>query len=306
MQSDPEPIFEVSTVPLDTAMKRVAVFGIAGFSGRHFERFVASEGLDSTFEFYGFGRDLRRAEHSGTFSYCEGDACEGTDVCRFVKEVRPAYVLNVTGIFKAETFEKFMAVNVGVSQAICEALRSHVFDVTKIVLVGSAAEYGSITGNPVREDADVRPVSMYGLSKLYQTLLYEYFFRNYGLPTVIARTFNILGEGLSPLLSIGSFMKQIEALPLGGTVKVGNISTRRDFLHISEVVKRYWNLLMKGMPGEIYNVCSGVPKTIGDVLEDMIRESRKTVAIERDPALFKEHDIESIYGDGTKYQGIIG
>ena len=286
-------------------MKRVAVFGIAGFSGRHFEKFVAREGLDGTFEFYGFARDLRRAEHSGLFSYCEGDACDGTDVCRFLKEVRPAYVLNMTGIFKAETFEQFMAVNVGVSQAICEALRSDVPGIAKIVFVGSAAEYGSIVSNPVKEGADVRPVSMYGLSKLYQTLLSEYFFRNHGLPTVIARTFNVLGDGLSPLLSIGSFMKQIETLPHGGIVRVGNVSTIRDFLHISEVVRRYWNLLMRGMPGEIYNVCSGVPKTIRAVLEDMICESRKTLSIETDPSLFKEHDIDSIYGDGTKYEELI-
>jgi GDP-4-dehydro-6-deoxy-D-mannose reductase len=286
-------------------MKRVAVFGIAGFSGRHFERFVASEGLDRAFKFYGFGRDLRRAENSGIFSYCDGDACKATEVCRFLKEVSPEYVLNVTGIFKAETFEKFVAVNVGVSQAICEAIRSHVPDTTKIVLVGSAAEYGSIATNPVKEDDDVRPLSMYGLSKLYQTLLSGYFFRNYRLPTVIARTFNILGQGLSPQLSIGSFMKQIEALPDGGTVKVGNLSTSRDFLHISEVVRRYWNLLMKGVPGEIYNVCSGVPRTIRAVLEDLIRESRKALSIETDPSLFKEHDIDSIYGDGTKYEHLI-
>jgi GDP-4-dehydro-6-deoxy-D-mannose reductase len=286
-------------------MKRVAVFGITGFSGRHFERFVASEGLDSRFEFYGFGRDLPRAEHSGVFSYCEGDACEPIDVGRFLREVRPEYVLNVTGIFKAETFEKFMAVNVGVSQAICEAVRSHVPDTTKIVFVGSAAEYGSIARNPVKEDDDVCPVSIYGLSKLYQTQLSGYFFRNHRLPTVIARTFNILGKGLSPQLSIGSFMSQIEALPDGGIVKVGNLSTRRDFLHISEVVRRYWNLLLKGVPGEIYNVCSGVPKTMHAVLEDLIRESRKTLSTETDPSLFKEHDIDSIYGDSTKYELLI-
>jgi GDP-4-dehydro-6-deoxy-D-mannose reductase len=286
-------------------MKRVAVFGIAGFSGRHFERFVASEGLGNKLEFFGFGRDLSRAEHSGIFSYREGDACEDNEVLRFVDEIRPAYVLNLTGIFRAESFEKFVAVNVGVSRAICEGVQCSDPDIQKIVFVGSAAEYGSTVANPVKEDADARPISQYGLSKLYQTLLSGFFFRNYGLPTVVARTFNILGEGLSPELSIGNFMKQIAALPEGGTIKVGNVSTSRDFLQISEVSRRYWNLLMQGVPGEVYNVCSGEPRTIRSVLEDLIRESGKTLSIETDPLLFKGKDIALIYGDSTKYDQLV-
>src|SRR5258707_5701757 len=220
-------------------MKRVAVFGIAGFSGRYFEKYVAREELSSKFEFYGFGRDLNRAEHSGVFSYHQGDACEEREVLRFVDEIRPAYVLNVTGIFRAENFERFFAVNVGVSKAICEAVRRYVPDIKKLVFVGSAAEYGAIVVNPVKEESEVCPISLYGLSKLYQTLLSRYFFRNYDLPIVVARTFNILGEGLSPELSIGNFMKQIATQPDGGTIKVGNVSTSRDFLPISEVVHRY-------------------------------------------------------------------
>jgi GDP-4-dehydro-6-deoxy-D-mannose reductase len=286
-------------------MKRVAVFGIAGFSGRHFERFVAGEGLDGKYEFFGFGRDVSRAERSGIFSYREGNACEDTEVFRFVDEVRPMYILNLTGIFRAGSLGEFLAVNVGVSQAICEAVRRSDRDIQKILFVGSAAEYGAIIANPVKEDAEVRPVSQYGLSKLYQTLLSGYFFRNYGLPTVVARTFNILGEGLSPQLSIGNFMKQIAYLPDGGTIRVGNVSTSRDFLNISEVSRRYWELLMKGVPGEIYNVCSGAPRTIRSVLEDLIRESGKKLSIESDPSLLKEHDIDSIYGDSTKYDQFV-
>ena len=61
------------------------------------------------------------------------------------------------------------------------------------------------------------------------------------LSTVVARTFSTLGEGLSPQLSIGNFMKQIAALPDGGTIRVGNVSTSRDFLGISEVWRRYWD-----------------------------------------------------------------
>jgi GDP-4-dehydro-6-deoxy-D-mannose reductase len=286
-------------------MKRVAVFGIAGFSGRHFERFVAGSGFSHEFEFFGFGRDLRRAEHSGLFSYHEGDACRESEVFRFLDDIQPAYILNLTGIFRAESFEKFLAVNVGISRTICEASLRSIADVRKLVFVGSAAEYGSPISNPVSEDTEPRPISQYGLTKLYQTLLSMYFFRNHALPAVVARTFNILGEGLSPELSIGNFVRQIAVLPKGGIVRVGNILTSRDFLPVSEVSRRYWNLLINGAPGEIYNVCSGVPRTIRSVLDDLIRESGKMLTIDTDPLLFKARDIDSIYGDNTKYDQLM-
>jgi GDP-4-dehydro-6-deoxy-D-mannose reductase len=282
-------------------MKRVAVFGVAGFSGRHFERFVASEGLASEFEFFGFGRELGRAEHTGSFAYREGDVCKEAEILKFIADVRPAYVLNLTGRFRAERFETFLAVHVGVARTICDAVRCHDPEIQNMVFVGSAAEYGGGAANPVKEEAEARPISEYGLSKLYQTELCSYFFRNYRLPTLVARTFNILGEGLPPQLSIGHFMRQIAALPDGGTIRVGNISTSRDFLNITEVSRRYWKLLMKGVPGEVYNVCSGAPRTIVSVLDELIRESGKRLCIETDPSLLRERDVETIYGDSTKY-----
>jgi len=286
-------------------VKNVAVFGIAGFSGRHFERFVASTQLTNEFRFFGFGKDLRAAERSGAFSYRQGNACEESEVFKFICEVQPAYILNLVGVFRAENLEKFFAANVGVSRAICEAALRSRSDVQKLVVVGSAAEYGSTAANPVGEDAEPRPVSNYGLTKLYQTLMAQYYFRNYALPTVVARTFNILGEGLSADLSIGNFMRQIAALPDGGIIKTGNISTSRDFLHILEVSRRYWDLLMKGAPGEIYNVCSGEPRTIRSVLDDLIHQSEKKLFIETDPSLFKKTDIDSIYGDTTKFDQFV-
>jgi len=289
-------------VGLDPVVRNVVVFGIAGFCGKHFERFVANGAFNSHYRFFGFARTLTSAEHSGAFTYREGDACDEAAVRDFVSEVKPAYILNLIGVFRAQTYSELLSINVGVSQTICEAvLRSRV-PVKNIVLVGSAAEYGRPARNPVSEDAELRPVTHYGLSKVYQTLLASYYFRNYRLPVVVARTFNIVGEGLSSDLSVGNFMRQLRELSDGGVMKVGNICTRRDFLDIRDVSRRYWHLLMSGAAGEIYNVCSGSPKTIRSVVEALIRETGKRISVDADPALFKENDIESIYGDNSKYQ----
>ena len=38
---------------------------------------------------------------------------------------------------------------------------------------------------------------------------------------------------------------------------IGNGDVVRDFLHVSDVVDAYLALLERGVPGEVYNVCSG-------------------------------------------------
>lgn len=282
-------------------MNRVAVFGITGFSGRHFENFVAGARLNRNFTFYGFGRELARASQLGSFSYVKGDATNEGEVCEFIASVQPTYVLNLAGRFGAPTFADLLAANVGISRNILEALLRANTAVEKVVLVGSAAEYGSPATNPADENAAPRPVNLYGLSKLFQTELAQYFHRSSGLPVVVARTFNILGEGLSHQLSIGNFMSQIESLPQGGVIRVGDISTSRDFLDIAEVSRRYWNLLVNGVPGQVYNVCSGKPVTIRSVLEKLIERSGKPITVEADPALYKDHDVAIIYGSSSKY-----
>lgn len=286
---------------MGAAKKTVMVLGACGFSGRAFEHFAAQSGLTEAFAFLGLDRDVSGAARTGAFSYREMDAVDPAQVAAALDEARPAYILNLVGLLHAATLEEFVAVNVGVTQAVCQGLLSTGLSIEKFVVVGSAAEYGAEQPNPVREDAPLHPVNLYGLSKVYQTLLARYYFDNHGLPIVVARTFNILGQGMSPRLSIGSFMQQIGTLPDGGAIKTGNIATSRDFLDISEVSSRYWNLLRKGAPGEVYNVCSGSPRTIRYVLEELIAASGKTLRIETDPALYKARDVASIYGDSSKY-----
>lgn len=286
-------------------MKHVAVFGISGFSGRHFERCIATNGWGGEYRFFGFARNLREAAHSGVFTYYQGDARDEKAITSFISEIQPEYVLNLVGRFRAETLGELLVVNVGVSAAICEAVRKSQSPIKKILLVGSAAEYGEPFSNPVCENVELHPVSAYGLTKVYQTLLAQYYFQTHRLPVVLARTFNILGDGLSCELSVGSFTRQLQELPDGGILKVGNLSTTRDFLDISVVSDRYWRLLMDGEPGEVYNVCSGVPRMMRDVLQELILKVGKRVAIETDPSLFKEKDINCIFGDTSKYDRLV-
>jgi nucleoside-diphosphate-sugar epimerase len=154
-------------------MKKIAVFGISEFSGRYFEKSVVETGYAGSYQFFGLDLSFSSAEYSGVFTYHECDALDNNAVSSFLEEVRPDYILNLIGTFNAETFEQFFLINVDVSRSICDTIVRAKIILEKILLIGSAAEYGSIVSNSVRETDVPKPVNFYRITKLFQTQLAE-------------------------------------------------------------------------------------------------------------------------------------
>jgi GDP-4-dehydro-6-deoxy-D-mannose reductase len=53
-------------------------------------------------------------------------------------------------------------------------------------------------------------------------------------------------------------------------IDTGNIDVTRDFSDVRDVVQAYVRLLASGKAGEVYNVCSGVERNVGEVLRRML------------------------------------
>lgn len=281
-------------------MKKILVFGSSGFSGHNFCRYISQ--FSNSYLIYGFDR----YSNSNMYlcKYLQGDAYQGNVITNALREVEPDYIINLIGTFSAPTFNEYMQTNVSITNSILEAIIKEGLKPKKVLLIGSAAEYGCPKNNPVLEEDEAKPLSYYGISKYYQTILGKYYFEKYNLPVSIARTFNILGSGLSTKLSIGSFADQIMLAKDGDAIKVGNLESQRDFLNIDDVVRLYWEIILKGKPGEIYNVCSGKPRSMRDVLVEMIKNSGKSLSIETDPKRIKADDIAVIFGSNDKVMGI--
>jgi nucleoside-diphosphate-sugar epimerase len=138
--------------------------------------------------------------------------------------------------------------------------------------------YGEAEATP--EDA---PVSLfhdspYSISKLVGEFYGNYYFTRYGLPFVKARFQNvygpreILGAGrwrgtphtvwrnVTPTFIWKSLAR--EALPLDNG---GN--TSRDFIFVEDLVEGLMRCALRGEPGEVYNLASGVETTIRELAE---------------------------------------
>jgi len=280
-------------------MKKILILGASGFSGKHLISHLNSQ-LPGVYEIHSVDIIIHPSIESTTLFH-QVDVKDKGELAKIIDSVRPEFIINLIGTFNSKNWEDYYAVNVLITKNLLDAVISLSLKESRILLIGSAAEYGYPKTNPIFENDELRPVNHYGLSKVMQTQLALYYADIHGVNIFIARTFNVTGEGISTALSIGSFAKQIMSAKNNDTIVVGNLETERDFLPIEEVVSRYLFLLENGESGTIYNICSGKPKKMIDVVEKMIKESGKTLELIVDSSRFKENDVQSIFGDSSRF-----
>lgn len=281
-----------------TKRKKIVILGAHGFTGRHFLHYMERAELIPQWEPVLIDRVTAEVPYA-SFTL---DTTDRQLLKETLRRLEPAVVVNLMGVLRGTDWDLFMRCNVGVSQTIMEYATEAVIPVEKILLIGSAAEYGYVDSNPVDESSPRRPVSLYGLSKFMQQEIAEYYFRKYRVPVVIARTFNLTGEGISAQLAIGAWREKLASAQEGAEIHFGNLESYRDYMEVDDVIPIYWKLLQHAAAGEVYNVCSGQPVQMRTLLNREIARAGKNIVIRIDPELYRPDDLPIIYGDNTKLQ----
>lgn len=235
-------------------------------------------------------------------AYYQINISETDKLIAFCDREQPDVIINLAGSFKAATREEMFEVN---CFSPLRFLEKSAGKKQRLILIGSAAEYGINTGrNKIVESTPLLPVSDYGISKACQTFLAMSAFTRSCFPElIITRPFNIIGPGVSERLFLGAFAAQIARIEKGlrpPVIKVGNIETYRDLLTVSGVAQGIKLIAEKGKAGEIYNLCSGKPQKISTVLEKLLSFAKLAIKIEPDPILFKTNDTAYSVGDNQK------
>ena len=182
--------------------------------------------------------------------------------------------------------------------------------VRRVLLIGSAEQYGRISPDdlPVRETQPLRPVSPYGASKAAAEMVASHAWHGRGLEVVCVRAFNHLGPGQSDALVASAIARQIADAEAagGGVVRTGDLSPRRDFTDVRDVVRAYRLLVEHGVPGEAYNVCSGRDVAIQEVADLLARLATVAVTFELDPDRLRPAEVQVVRGDNTKLREATG
>jgi len=193
---------------------------------------------------------------------------------------------------------------------IFEAIR-HTGINPRIQIAGSSEEYGLVYPNelPIRETNPLRPLSPYAVSKVGQDLLGYQYFMSYKLNIIRTRGFNHTGPRRGEVFAESNFALQIARIEAGlqePVIRVGNLESKRDYTDVRDMVEGYWLALEKGVPGEVYNICSGQAWSIRQILDMLLGMSTVLVKVEEDPDRLRPSDVPHLVGDSSKFRQVTG
>jgi len=182
--------------------------------------------------------------------------------------------------------------------------------VRRVVTVTSADVYGRVSPEdlPLSEQAPLQPVSPYAASKAAADLVAQQAFVGQGQEVIRVRAFNHLGPGQSEQFVCSALAARIARNEVSGeaTLRVGDLSAKRDFTDVRDVVRAYRLLAAEGHPGEAYNVCSGVSVSVQSVAEQLLALARHPMDLVVDQALLRPIDLPDLRGDASKLHSHTG
>ncbi len=274
--------------------KKVLVTGGAGFIGSHLSYHFLKEGsevliLDNLFvgnkEFIPEGALFKKID------------IRSENLADIINEFEPDVIVHLAAIHyipycnanPEETFD----VNVMGTRNLLEAISEDV----DILFASSAAVYPPTNG-PLTEDL-YGPIDIYGKTKLVGEDLVRMNCEN----AIIARLFNVYGPDDTNPHVIPEIIEQIKAGNL--QIRLGNLTPKRDYIHIDDVCKAIITLLKSGNEG-VYNVGSGIEYSVKEIIEIISEILNKEIKIIQDVKRIRKLEREHLLADIKKIEDEVG
>lgn len=275
----------------------ILITGAQGFVGRHLTAHLEACGD----EVVGVDR-----EHGGV------DITDADAVRRLVADVAPTAIYHLAGWADVggswqHPVEAFRVNAEGTLNVLGAAVE---VGVGRVLAVSSADVYGKVDPSelPLTEDSPLRPASPYAASKVAADYLGLQAWLGRGLPVLRVRAFNHLGPGQTDKFVAPALASRIARAERDGgdVLPIGDLSARRDFTDVRDVVRAYRLLMLHGQPGEVYNVCSGVDLAVQDLADQLLAQARIPLRFETDPALLRPVEVPVLRGSHQRLSEATG
>ena len=289
---------------------RALVTGAAGFIGSHLsERLLGAGatvvGIDAFTDYYPRARkerNLQRLRQDPGFSLVEG-ALADLDLGALLDGVTHVFHLAAQpGVRKSwgRDFRVYTVQNVEATQLLLEACIDR--PIERLVYASSSSVYGDEVPLPMPEDARLRPVSPYGVTKLAAEHLCGLYHTGYGVPAVSLRYFTVYGPRQRPDMGFSRFF---EALAKGQPVPMfGDGRQTRDFTFVADAVSATVAAATRGTPGGVYNIGGGSRVELLEVFELIGRVTGRPLRLERLDT--QRGDMRDTYADTTRARTDLG
>jgi len=228
----------------------------------------------------------------------EADLLDFASTFSVMEKVRPDAVFHLAAYANVRTSfitpNTFLANNILGTVNLFEAARLANLKSSIIQLCSTSEVYGQVDPKdvPIKEDAPLRPVSPYAVSKVTQDLLGFSYFTSYGMRIIRTRMFTYINPRRTDLFAT-SFAKQVAWIERGLQKELlhGNLDSVRTIIDVRDAAEAYWETILHCRYGETYNIGGTSTVKVGDVLKMLISKSKKTIPTRCDKNLLRPADV---------------
>lgn len=280
-------------------MEKFVITGGAGFIGSHIAEELSKKGhqvviIDSLRT--GFKENLKGLD----VEFIQGDIRDKGIISQHAKNAKCIFHLAalVSVPESLQNITECIDINTTGTINILEAAKQNVG--CKVILSSSAANYGDNPILPKVETMTPEPLTPYAITKLDGEYYLKMYYKQWQVPTVSLRYFNVFGPRQNPNSAYAAAVpifinKALKNEPL--TI-YGDGSQTRDFVYVKDVVNA--NIFAAENGDDVYNVALGYSTSILELAEKIIKITNSKSEI-----LFLEErpgDIKHSTANPSKFQ----
>ena len=278
--------------------EQILVTGAAGFTGQYLIAAAKAMGYRCIALCRHPGEAVADADENIPCDLLDAPALR--DVIRSTNPKKVVHLAAISFVPHGDVAEIYNVNLVGTINLL-NAIAREAPDTVKVLLASSANIYGNPSELPIGECAAINPVNHYGISK-YAMEMAAGLYRD--LPLVITRPFNYSGVGQPAHFLLP---KLVAAYRDGRrSVALGNIDIARDFSDVRDVVNACLGLVGKSSSKGVYNICSGRPTGLLEIIDLLNELAGYEISIDVDPEFVRSEEISVLYGDATRIESALG
>ena len=282
---------------INRKFKKCLITGITGSGGSYLAEHILTK--DDKIKIFGIYRSSgnKKLLKNKRIKLFKGDLCNFKKTQKIIKKINPNIIFHLASTANVrESFDspkKTIENNNAITLNLLEIIRTN--KINSLIIICSTSEvYGKVTKKdiPIKETKSINPVNPYSVSKAFQDLLSQIYFKSYGLKIIITRMFSYINARKNYLFQT-SFAKQIVDIERGKKkiLTHGNLNSVRNIIDITDAMEAYWLTAKRGRIGEIYNISGNKVISVGNYLRELKKLSNVKIKCKIDKKLLRPVDV---------------